>query len=255
MNRIAQLYQPRHPHIYKLTDETEKSTFVPGFIDIVNALAKGETRTKEQMAPVVVQILDGVYTINMFQPLFCQQLLEEMEHFEQEAKRLGLIVRRPNSMNNYGVITDDLGLREMTTWLGRHYVLPLLPLLFPHQEADLLSHHAFMIRYKKGEDDHLDTHTDQSTITLNVCLGKQFTDGTLYFHSMLQTHETKEPLDNNERKCDPNHKTPHQPNCPECRLTYAHKPGVAVLHLGQMVHGANPLTGGERANWIIWWKD
>lgn len=40
-----------------------------------------------------------VYRFPMFEKSFCDQLLEELEHFEQSAAPKG----RPNTMNHYGV--------------------------------------------------------------------------------------------------------------------------------------------------------
>jgi len=77
---------------------------------------------------------------------------------------------------------------------------------------------------------------------VNVNLGKVFEGGNLFFlgglnsalkgypASALELMEGKETLD------------------------YAHQVGKAVLHLGKHVHGARPLTKGERWNLIIWVK-
>ena len=82
--------------------------------------------------------------------------------------------------------------------------------LFADRYAPLRSHHSFTIRYSLGEDTDLSTHRcvcvcvcararvralacasastlnccrcrDDSDITLNLCLGKQFTGGALFF--------------------------------------------------------------------------
>ena len=39
---------------------------------------------------------------------------------------------------------------------------------------------------------------------------------------------------------------------PHEEVTYAHAPGVALLHRGKHRHGAHRLTGGERHNLILW---
>ena len=36
-----------------------------------------------------------------------------------------------------------------------------------------------MVQYKQGEDHGLDMHTDDSDVTFNVCLGRNFTGATL----------------------------------------------------------------------------
>lgn len=41
-----------------------------------------------------------VYRFPMFETSFCEELLEELEHFEQSSAPKG----RPNTMNHYGVM-------------------------------------------------------------------------------------------------------------------------------------------------------
>ncbi len=53
-------------------------------------------------------------------------------------------------------------------------IMPLSSVLFP-QFANLNSHHAFIVRYKLGEDVDLSKHVDRADVTLNVCLGTQWT--------------------------------------------------------------------------------
>lgn len=57
------------------------------------------------------------------------------------------------------------------------YVRPLAQALFPTEGEHLDHHHAFMVQYRQGEDLGLDMHTDACDVTLNVCLGKEFTGG------------------------------------------------------------------------------
>jgi hypothetical protein len=122
-------------------------------------------------------------------------MMEEVDHYEKEAKRLSLPLRRPNSMNAYGLVIDDIGLSAFVSALRARYINPLAAVLFgdalasatavadrkqspatavdSHSEV-LKSHHAFTVKYKVGEDLNLATHIDASDITLNTCLGKQF---------------------------------------------------------------------------------
>jgi predicted 2-oxoglutarate/Fe(II)-dependent dioxygenase YbiX len=75
----------------------------------------------------------------------------------------------------------------------------------------------------------LSEHVDDSEVTLNVCLGKEFQGGSLYFKGIKGTEsEYKENIE------------------------YNHKVGKAVLHVGKHIHGANKIESGERVNLIIW---
>lgn len=40
--------------------------------------------------------------------------------------------------------------------------------------CSLDSHHSFVVEYELNKDKDLDVHLDQSTLTVNVCLGKEF---------------------------------------------------------------------------------
>ena len=87
---------------------------------------------------------------------------------------------RPNSMNNYGIIVNQIGLQPAITTLHTHALHPLASLLFPVQAgAKFTGHHSFMVKYTAGEDLGLDMHTDDSDVTFNICLGRNFTGATL----------------------------------------------------------------------------
>ena len=60
-------------------------------------------------------------------------------------------------------------------------VLPLSRLLFPAEGSEFDQHHTFVCQYMLGQDTSLDMHHDDSDVTLNVCLGKDFEGATLSF--------------------------------------------------------------------------
>ncbi len=74
-------------------------------------------------------------------------------------------------------------------------------------------------------------HYDESEITLNVCLGKKFSGGSLYFSGLLEDPKT------------------HNEN-----FEYFHTPGKSLLHIGKHRHGANNIESGERVNLIVWFR-
>lgn len=55
------------------------------------------------------------------------------------------------------------------------------------------SHKAFVVKYDMKEDLDLSYHYDNAEVTLNVCLGKTFTEGGLYFGDMRQVHVFSSP--------------------------------------------------------------
>jgi hypothetical protein len=64
---------------------------------------------------------DEVYSFPLFTAEFCTMFLEEVEHYQAS----GLPIQRPNSMNNYGIVTNEIGMEHMFD------LLQVLPLLFP----------------------------------------------------------------------------------------------------------------------------
>ena len=81
---------------------------------------------------------------------------------------------------------DDLGFGDQfVTPLIQEYLTPITKLLYPDcGGASLDSHKAFVVKYKLGEDLSLAYHYDNAEVTLNVSLGKEFSDGSLYFGDM-----------------------------------------------------------------------
>lgn len=217
---IQQLYVPRHPQLYKFTDDVLAPSFLEAIQnDDVDAIVREETET-------------WVYSFDLFTDDFCQQLLEEVDHFQN----YGLPVIRPNSMNNYGLILNEIGFGDFLTQLLEKHLSKLFTALFPEKYTHLDSHHSFIVQYKLQEDKELDFHYDDSEITLNVCLGKEFAGGDLYFCG----HVDETLLG---RSTEDEH------------FRYQHQRGRAVIHIGKHYHGAYPIVSGERYNIIVWYRD
>jgi hypothetical protein len=214
---IKELYRPRHPN---LTQFNPDYVLLPHFIE---AVRKG---TPESLMSILKkETPTGIYSFDIFTPQFCRDLLEEVENFEHS----GLPISRPNSMNNYGVILDEIGFEEFLQRLMLDWLAPFARLLYPRHGASLDDHHGFIVQYKISEDTELGFHYDESEVTLNVCLGKTFEGGSLYFAGLLE---------------DPSTHGEH--------FEFQHTPGRGILHIGKHRHGANPIRSGERYNLILW---
>ncbi|XP_071943889.1 2-oxoglutarate and iron-dependent oxygenase domain-containing protein 2-like [Antedon mediterranea] len=136
------------------------------------------------------------------------------------------LLRKPVLMNELGF--DD----NFITPLRQNYITPLARLLYPDCGGDLLdSHKAFVIKYKIGEDLDLNYHYDNAEVTLNISRTSDFTEGSLYFGGMRHVR-IEEPQ----------------------RTEYCHKPTYGLIHRGQHMHGALPISDGERYNLIIWMR-
>lgn len=100
------------------------------------------------------------------------------------------------------ILLDELGLDEgLITPLRELYLKPLSSLLYPDCGGKWLdSHKAFAVKYTLNEDLDLSYHYDNAEVTLNVSLGKVFTEGNLYFGDMRQVNNICKK-NNNFKKC------------------------------------------------------
>jgi len=141
-------------------------------------------------------------------------------------------------MNRYGTLLDELGLSPgLLDPLMREWLRPLcavLPPLAAAGGASLDRHKSFVVAYRLGEDEQLSEHYDNSEVTLNANLGRQFDNGELLFFG---------------------HKDSAGGN-PVAHHDWAEGGGVghAVLHLGSNVHAALPISSGERYNLVVWMR-
>ena len=102
-------------------------------------------------------------------------------------------------------------------------------LLFGAEGAQLDRHHSFVVQYAAGKDLGLDMHTDNSDVTFNVCLGREFTGAGLTFCGYMGEARHRQFT-----------------HC------YRHVKGDCVVHLGRRRHGADNIASGERLNLIVW---
>jgi hypothetical protein len=222
----VQKHYPRlHPHLYGLREDF----FAPAF-----------WRAAHQRGPAGLRVFaepihPGVYAFDMLTPRFCREMLQELDHFEKWMAQEDLPVIRPNTMNNYGAVLDTFGFAPMLDQLMRVCVSPFASLLYPEVGGGSLDgHHGFIVEYALGKDVDLGFHVDVSEVTLNVCLGEQFSGGTLYFEGVrCGLCQQTEPL-------------------PGESFEVEHSPGRAILHRGNHRHGANPIAAGRRLNLILW---
>lgn len=183
-----------------------------------------KNNTPSAWREILHEEMDGVYSFKLVTEAFCDMFLEEVFNFYKS----GLPAKRPNSMNAYGIVLNDIGMEPFIDELQR-MLQPLGDLLFPGPGSCWDGHHCFIVRYRSGEDLGLDMHTDDSDVTLNLCLGLEFTGAGLQFCGMTGAGDHRKH-----------------------RHSYFHKKGHCVVHLGRRRHGADDITSGERLNLILW---
>lgn len=218
-------YPPRHRHLLRMREDI----FTPSFLHAVRKA------TPAELCSICDEVRPGVFTFDMLAPEFCGEMLEELDHFERWMVEQELEVVRPNTMNNYGAVLDTFGFGPFLQELMTSYVSPFSSHFYPEVGgASLDEHHGFIVEYKMGKDVQLDFHVDASDVTLNVCLGREFTGGELFFHGIrCGLCQQTEPL-------------------PGESFEITHVPGRAILHRGNHRHGAHPITSGSRYNLILW---
>ena len=139
---------------------------------------------------------------------------------------------RPNGMNRHGAILSHLGFGDLLKGLCE-FCAPLACDVYKKWigAEELEEQYGFTVRYQRGQDLSLAEHFDTSNLTLNICLGRAFRGGDLYFKGIRRTESAKSA---------------------EVLGRVAHAPGRCVLHLGGHRHGALPIEAGERTNLIVW---
>lgn len=107
------------------------------------------------------------------------------------------------------------------------YMRPISRLLFPEVMGYDTQTFGFSINYQPKTDSSIRPHTDASTVTLNININlpdEEFIGSELDFYDS-ETGKVQ-------------------------RLSF--KSGVAMLHRGNVPHAAQPITGGERTNLVLW---
>ncbi|XP_066835346.1 2-oxoglutarate and iron-dependent oxygenase domain-containing protein 2 isoform X4 [Anser cygnoides] len=177
---IASCYKRKHPEVYILQD----SFLAPEFLEIVSYCTSPDAHLDGLLRYTESFSDKRIYRLPVFTEEFCRAFVEELENFEQSDMPKG----RPNSMNNYGVLLNEIGMDEnFVTPLREKYLRPITALLYPDLGGACLdSHKAFVVKYALHEDLDLSSHYDNAEVTLNVSLGKDFTEGNLYFGDFRQ---------------------------------------------------------------------
>jgi len=215
-----------------------QSTFQPSWLDdrfkrILKLAAANAPVSTFFEEGLIEEIFPNVYSLPVFSPEVCKLIIDETENYLEYAARNDIAVYRPNSMNKYGLVLNQMGMFELLTDFQQQFLYSISQVLFPVEASHFTSHHSFIVSYSPDKDRALDMHTDDSDVTWNFCLGKEGFEGSgLTFcgvmakgdHRQLQGH-------------------------------YTHKIGYAVVHIGHQRHGADVIASGERHNLIMWSKN
>jgi hypothetical protein len=172
----------------------------------------------------------GVLLVPLLTPAACERVLAEIE-----SRREALPFRRPpSSMHDHGIMTASIGMDGFVDQL-RGRLSTLIATHFPLQGgADIDHHHSYLVEYGQELDEDLGFHVDDSEVTLNLCLGEEFSGAELVLLGA---------------RCDVHRQTSVVAS--EV-IEIEHEPGQAVLHAGRQRHRVDPIRRGIRRNLIAW---
>lgn len=99
--------------------------------------------------PFITSPSPGVYRFPLFPPSLCASLLSTVDAYEAT----DLPKRRPNTMNNHGLVLTEIGLLPYATSLLRTVIGPLARVLFEGEAfaGSLDCHHTFSVEYRAEE--------------------------------------------------------------------------------------------------------
>ncbi|ESW14974.1 hypothetical protein PHAVU_007G033600 [Phaseolus vulgaris] len=224
--KIILNYPPLHREIYTMDAE---NFFRPSFLRAI------KENTEASFRSIMAEPSAGIYTFEMLQPQFCKKLMSEVDNFERWVRGTKLRIMRPNAMSKHGVVLEDFGLETMLDKFMSDFIHPISRVFYSEFGGSSLdSHHGFVVEYGISKDVELGLHVDDAEVSLNICLGKEFSGGEVFFQGV---------------RCEEHVLSNAQPG--EI-FNYSHVPGHAVLHPGRQRHGARSTTSGNRMNLIIW---
>ena len=102
-----------HPELFNAAPPTAE-WFAPSFAE---AFSHGPP-SEATLRALVEEVCPGIFVFDFLSHSFCERLLCELEHYEST----GLPVVRPNSMNNYGVVLNSIGMEKTIDALQRQCV-------------------------------------------------------------------------------------------------------------------------------------
>jgi len=226
---------------------------------VVASLTALHDGNSSEIAVAMDEFTPGVFAFPLLSETLSQALLEELERIEHWARDTKIEMARPNSMNRYGLRLREAGLQNVAEALV-DAITPMIHHVFGDSNelktstSPLMDRYAFTVRYRGQEDRRLDTHVDSSRVTLNVCLGKEFCGGGVYFHKLRSAGlgSLEEAPAGNPDPMDSPHGNKGNGTCDRCQALHQHSKGVAIMHLGRHIHGAVDIKEGERVNLVIW---
>jgi hypothetical protein len=204
--------------------------------------------------PTVKQVLNGDVVIQL-NPYLLEELMEEeffdvyslpllsiefcdkLRTFVQELSQLAATDEFAHLQLGRTDL-DTVGLSWINDLLFQLVVRPISRHLFRQTElerGELDYRHGYVVGYKakptmSAPRERLVAHTDDSEVTLNLCIGDEFDGGALNFRGLRGTEGAGQ----------------------EIIGTFEPRLGTALLHAGRHFHEVTQVTTGNRYMYIMW---
>ena len=210
----------------------DKSLYDPRLRDAVEAAWEDPTKETD-VQNLWEEVFPGVYKTQFFDP----DRLRVLRSYMDSVADAGIPLRPPYgiSLNRGGAMLDPrskghLGAPAFQSFyrgLMDTYMRPISRLLFPDVTGYDTQTFGFSIQWQAGKDTSLRPHSDASSVTLNINLnlpGEDFSGSAVSFIDPATRHVEK--------------------------LRF--EPGTALIHHGRVPHASEPITEGQRSNFVLW---
>ncbi|WP_299409263.1 2OG-Fe(II) oxygenase family protein [uncultured Roseobacter sp.] len=214
------------------TPKLDSSIFDPRLREAVNA-AWANPAKEVAVKDLWEEVFPGVYRTQFFDV----DQLAALRAYMDEVAEADIPLRPPYGivLNRGGAMLDPrseghLAAPSFQTFyqeLMDRYMRPVSRLLFPDVMGYDTQTFGFSIQWQENKDTSLRPHTDASAVTLNINLnlpGEDYSGSAVSF------------IDPASRRVE--------------KLTF--EPGTALIHHGSVPHASEPITRGERFNFVLW---
>jgi len=210
----------------------DKSLYATALREAIEASWEDPTR-ESTVQDLWTEVFPSVYKAQFFDP----EKLVLLRDYMDRVAAAGIPLRPPYGivLNRGGAMLDPrsegyLAAPKFQAFyqdLMNRYMRPIGRLLFPEINGYDSQTFGFSIAWQAGKDTSLRPHTDASSVTLNINLnlpGETFGGSAVRF------------FDQKSYKVESLH----------------FEPGTAMIHRGHVAHASEPITEGERHNFVLW---
>ena len=210
----------------------DRSLYAPKLRDAIEK-SWSDPEQEIRVSELWEEVFPNVYKAQFFDPDRIHVLRTYLEHVADA----GIPLRPPYgiALNRGGAMLDPRSEGHLAAPafqafyrdLMDHYMRPIARLLFPDIVGYDSQTFGFSIQWRAGQDTSLRPHTDASAVTLNINLnlpGEAFSGSGVRF------------LDPVSRRVE----------------SLQFEPGTALIHHGNVPHASEPITAGERHNFVFW---